>query len=76
MKIKFGLKNVSLVIDQTPLEREKGCYYLRALAENSPLQCYGTPQEISERFGQWLNNTISVMEANNCKAIIMEIKWE
>lgn len=76
MKGKFALKNVTIVIDQTPMEREKGLYYLRATNENSPLQSYGTPQEIGERFGQWLSNTIAAMSKNDCKTIKIEMKWE
>lgn len=76
MKEKFALKNVTIVIDQTPIEREKGWYYLRATNENSPLQAYGSPVEIGTRFGQWLSNTIDAMSKNDCKTIKIELKWE
>lgn len=76
MKEEFALKNVTIVIDQTPQEREKGLYYLRAINVDSPLQSYGTPQEIGERFGQWLSNTIAAMSKNDCKTIKMELSWE
>ena len=76
MKDKFALKDVTIIIDQTPLEQKKGLYYLRAINENSPLQSYGTPQEIGERFGQWLSNTIAAMQKNDCKTIKIELKWE
>ena len=76
MKDEFALKNVTIVIDQTPIEREKGLYYLRATNVNSPLQSYGTPQEIGERFGQWLSNTITAMPKNDCRTIKMELTWK
>lgn len=76
MKEEFALKNVTIVIDQTPKEREKGWYYLRSINENSPLQAYGSPVEIGTRFGQWLNNTIAAMAKNDCKMIKIEVKWE
>lgn len=73
---KFALKNVTIVIDQTPMEREKGLYYLRATNVNSPLQAFGTPEELGTRFGQWLSNTIAVMQKNDCKTIKIDMKWE
>lgn len=76
MKDTFKLKNVTLVIDQTPMEQEKGVYYLRATNDNSPLQCYGTPEHIGNTFGQWLSNTIAAMDKNDCKIIKMELTWE
>lgn len=73
---KFALKKVTIVIDQTAMEHEKGLYYLRATDIDSPLQSYGTPQEIGERMGQWISNTIAAMNENKCKVIKMEITWE
>lgn len=73
---EFALKKVTIVIDQTAMERLKGLYYLRAIDFNSPLQSHGTAQEISERFSQWLSNTINAMDENNCKVIKMEITWK
>lgn len=76
MKDKFELKNVTIVIDQTPMEREQGLYYLRATNEKSPLEIIGNPSQIGEKFGQWLKNTIAAMDRNNCKKIKMELTWE
>ena len=76
MKHEFGLKNVTIVIDQTASEREKGVYYLRAIEHNSPLQAFGTPYEISTLLGQWLSNTLNKMSKNNCKTIKIEFSWE
>ena len=76
MKDEFKLKSVSIVIDQTQLEREKGLFYLRAINVDSPLHSYGTPKEIGERFGQWLSNTLAAMQNNEYKTIKMELKWE
>lgn len=73
---KFALKKVTIVIDQTKMEREKGLYYLRAIDFNSPLQSHGTPQKISEIFAKWLSNTIAAMNQNDCKLIEMEITWK
>lgn len=73
---KFALKKVTIVIDQTKMERERGLYYLRATDIHSPLQSHGTPQKISKNFGQWLSNTIAAMNENECKVIKMEITWK
>lgn len=76
MKDEFKLNNVTIVIDQTPMEREKGLYYLRATNKTSPLQAYGSPVEIGTRFGYWLSNTIAAMQKNDCKTIKIDLKWE
>lgn len=76
MKDEFKLKSVSILIDQTQHEHKKGLFYLRATNVDSPLQSYGTPQEIGERFGQCLSNTLAAMQKNNCKIIKIELKWE
>ena len=73
---KFELKEVTLVLDQTPNEREKGLYYLRAVEVNSPLQLLGTPKEISDMFSRWLCNTIEEMNNNNCNTIKLVMSWK
>lgn len=76
METKFDVKQVTIIIDQTEMEREDSHYYLRAIAENSPVSSYGTATEIGQQFGQMLSNTIAAMTENNCKIIIMEISWK
>lgn len=76
MKDEFKLKNVTIVIDQTPTERQRGKYYLRATNMNSPLEILGTSGEVSEIFSQWLYNTMNAMGRNNCSKIKMELTWE
>lgn len=76
MKDEFKLKNVTIHIDQTLLEQEKGCYYLRAINPSSPVSCWGTPDHIGQTFGKWLSDTITAMEKNNCKLIKIDLSWE
>lgn len=76
MKDTFELKNVTILIDQTLLEREKDEYWLRSINPESPLSVWGKPFEIGQLFGIWLNNTVSAMKKNNCKLIKMDISWE
>lgn len=76
MKDKFALKNVSIHIDQTLIEREKGCYWLRSINPNSPVSAWGKPNEIGQLFGEWLGNTIAAMNKNNCKLIKIDMSWE
>ena len=76
MKDKFELKNVTVVIDQTPLEAKKSLYYLRATTQRSPLEIQGTPKEIGTMFGQWVTNTIAAMSKNNCTKIKINMRWE
>ena len=76
MEDKFKLKNVTIHIDQTPLEREKGAYWLRSINPESPISAWGKPEEIGQLFGTWLSKTIAAMEKNNCKLIKMDISWE
>lgn len=76
METKFEVKQVTIIIDQTEMEREDGHYYLRATADNSPVCSYGTATEIGQQFGQMLSNTIAAMAENNCQTIIMEISWK
>lgn len=76
MENEFKLKNVTIAIDQTPLEREKGIYWLRSINPDSPISAWGQPEEIGILFGKWLCNTIAAMEKNNCKCIKIDISWE
>lgn len=76
MKDEFKLKNVTIVIDQTPMEHKYDVYYLRATTLHSPLNSFGTAEHISEMFCVWLCNTINAMDKNDCKKIKMDLTWE
>lgn len=76
MKDTFELKNVSINIDQTPMERKRGIYWLRSINPVSPLSAWGKPNELGQIFGIWLANTIEAMNKNNCKLIKIDISWE
>ncbi len=76
MSKKFALKKVTIHIDQSQIEKEKGLYYLQATSDTSPLSFQGKPYEIGEAFGKWLGNTIAAMDINNCKLIKIDLSWE
>ena len=76
MKDTFKLKHVTIIIDQSSLEREKGDYYLRATDPRNPISAWGKPEKIGQLFGIWLSNTIKVMNKNKCKLIKIHLSWE
>lgn len=76
MEDTFKMKNVTIHIDQTSLERKKGVYWLRSINPENPISLYGKPQEIGKSFGDCLSRTIAAMEKNNCKLIKIDISWE
>ena len=76
MKDTFKLNNVTIHIDQTPSEREKGAYWLRSINPESPISAWGKPEEIGKLFGEWLSRTIAAMEKNNCSLIKIDLSWE
>lgn len=76
MNNEFKLNDVTIIIDQTPLEKEKNCYYLRAEEFDSPLSSWGPADIVSNRFAQWLENTLNAMSVNDCSTIKMTISWK